>query len=318
MACIALLAPAKVRACNIPVFRYALERWHPDFVELVLFADDVAAPSEKQLLRSLGDKPADDVTANAKVQIVLESHRGPFEELWTTLSSNAEINLPHLVLRTKLNDRTVNSWHADLAVAEQANLLDSPKRQALRERLLQGDAIVWLLLKSKDEAKNKAVRTTLQAEFKKLSKTLKLPDGIGLPGSELYADVPLVLDFSVLEIDPNDKQETYLSELLKGFHPKAYAQGAPLVAPVFGRGRILEVLPADAIDGKLVGELTTFLCGACSCKVKGLNPGFDLLMTTNWDVHLFGEDGERPNADGPSDETPLPTLITIPPGRKDR
>jgi len=32
-----------------------------------------------------------------------------------------------------------------------------------------------------------------------------------------------------------------------------------------------------------VDELCYFLTGPCSCRVKGMHPGFDLLMTANWD-----------------------------------
>jgi len=31
------------------------------------------------------------------------------------------------------------------------------------------------------------------------------------------------------------------------------------------------------------------LVGACSCEVKDLNPGFDILLAANWDVLLFKE-----------------------------
>ena len=313
---VAACLPSSLPACNIPVFRYALERWHPDPIEIVCFPPHPDARSSKQLLRELGDKPGDEMTANVKVEFVNKSTPGSYADLWKQVTTEVAAESDYLVLRTSMSERTVNNWHGNVEKAKQASLLDSPKRQELRKRLLRGDAVVWLLLRSQDAAKNKSVQTMLQAEFRNLGKTLQLPDGIGLPGSELYADVPLVLDFSVLEIDPQDSNETYLVELLKGFHPKSFEEGDPILAPVFGRGRVLEVLPADKLDAKLVGELTTFLSGACSCKVKGLNPGFDLLMSANWDVDLFGEDGERPAADAATDETPLPTLISIPPGRK--
>jgi hypothetical protein len=38
-----------------------------------------------------------------------------------------------------------------------------------------------------------------------------------------------------------------------------------------------------------IHESAAFLVGACSCEVKDLNPGFDLLLTANWDVLLFQE-----------------------------
>ena len=312
----ALGVPSFAAACNIPVFRYALERWQPDPVELVVFTEGNSSLDKAGLLKVLGQETAD-LRSNTKADFSNpNSPTAEHRELWQSLAeAQQQPALPHLVARTNLKERTIVNWTGDLKSARKAKLLDSPVRQKLRQRLMDGDAIVWLLLKSKDKQKNAKTRDMMQNEFKRLARNLELPDGIGEPGSELYADVPLVLQFSVLEIDPADANETYLTELLKGFHPKPYASGEPIIAPVFGRGRVLEVLPGDSVDAKLIAELTTFLCGACSCKVKGLNPGFDLLMSANWDVDLFGEDGERPSSESAADETPLPTLISIPPGR---
>lgn len=314
-------------ACNIPVFRYALERWHPDPVQLLVASSQDLGLTEKQVLRTLETRQPTDERAqssatkapanssNAKVSLVNPKDTQLEPELQQALESLSP-DSPNLLLTSDWKERRRAIWSGPLSEARAARLLDSPKRAELYQRLLNGDAIVWLMLQSPDADANEKVRKTLQATWTNLSKTLRLPDGIGQPGSELYADVPLALDFSTLEIDPQDQRETYLIELLKRFEPKAVASGQPVLAPVFGRGRVLEVLPAERVNEKLVTELTTFLSGACSCKVKGLNPGFDLLMKANWDVDLFGEDGERPKADGGVEETPLPTLISIPPGRK--
>lgn len=305
-------------ACNIPVFRYALERWQPDYVQMLVFANDPITDGNTFLRDLASTRAGDELVTNAKVSSVDPNQAGEHADLWQTLSRRENVDVPYVVVRTKLKERFVNNWDSDVERAKQANLLDSPARRELHQRLLRGDAIVWLLLHSSNTAKNKAAKELLQTELTRLTKTIKLPDGVGLPGSELYSDVPLTLRFSVIEIEAGDAHESYLRKLMSGFHKQAFDQGEPIMVPVFGRGRALEVLPADSVDAKLIKELTTFLCGACSCKVKGLNPGFDLLMSANWDVDLFGEDGERPHDNANSDETPLPTLISIPPGRKKR
>lgn len=315
-----LLAASISAACNIPVFRYALERWHPDKTELIAFVDESLTKEDKSFLKKLEDAAAtSDGSANIELTRATPTKPGEHAEVWKSASAEDKPSLPYFVFRTKVKERPVISWQGSgVQSASDAKLLDSPARQELRKRLLKGDSIVWLMVKSEDKEKNASIRKLLTNEFAKLEKEIKLPDGVGEPGSELYADVPLLLSFSLLEIDPADPAESYLVNLLTGFHPDAVEEGTPLVAPVFGRGRVLEVLPVDTVNDKLVKELTVFLCGACSCKVKGLNPGFDLLMTANWDEDLFGVDGERPNDNAAEDETPLPVLITIPPGRKKR
>jgi len=67
---------------------------------------------------------------------------------------------------------------------------------------------------------------------------------------------------------------------------------------MFGRGRALEVILANVAKPTLNEDLTSFLSGACSCQVKEQNPGFDLLLSVNWDGELHGEGGllpRRPN-----------------------
>jgi hypothetical protein len=55
------------------------------------------------------------------------------------------------------------------------------------------------------------------------------------------------------------------------------------------------------ITAKNIHDSAEFLVGPCSCEVKELNPGFDLLLSTDWDKHL--------TADG----TPLPTPVAAQP-----
>ncbi|HBV65736.1 MAG TPA: hypothetical protein DEF45_22260, partial [Rhodopirellula sp.] len=45
-------APAAM-ACNIPVFRYALERWQPDSCELILFHREPLTANQQKMLDQL-------------------------------------------------------------------------------------------------------------------------------------------------------------------------------------------------------------------------------------------------------------------------
>ena len=191
-------------------------------------------------------------------------------------------------------------------------------RSELTKRLQSGDAIVWLLLKSVDDGKTAAVRELLKQQCHELPNKVKLPEGIGLPGSELYSEVPLLLQFSVLEIDPGDPNEQFLVRQLTGFQADAATAGEPLIVPVFGRGRALEVIPAPQLDADLSHDLTEFLCGACSCQVKEQSPGFDLLLSTDWNDALFGDDSEGPPPEAASGngQRKVPELVPIPSGKK--
>lgn len=307
-------------ACNIPVFRYALERWQPDTYEITIFYDQLSADQEKFVASLEAASIESNGIANAS--IVRSKQNGEAAQSnsvdWKTIAQGKELQLPYLIVQGRAGQgRAIVPWQGALNEARQLQVLDSPVRKELVRRLQNSHSIVWLMLKSNVEQRNSETRELLKSQCDALSTKIKLPDGIGLPGSELHSEVPLLIKFSFLEIDPDDRQEAFLVTLLKGIHPDAANQGEPLVAPVFGRGRALEVIPASELKAELMEDLTLFLGGACSCQVKERNPGFDLLLSTNWDRELFGESGTRPPpAKTVADRDRAPVLLSIPPGRK--
>ena len=130
----------------------------------------------------------------------------------------------------------------------------------------------------------------------------------------MYSEVPLLVKFSILELDPKDPKEQLLVKLFQGFESSQTDE--PLLVPVFGKGRALEVLTASQVDRPLVSDLTMFLCGACSCQVKERNPGFDLWMSVDWNRELFGESGDVPEAVSTlARKSSTPKTLVIPPGK---
>ena len=316
-----LTSTSIVAACNIPVFRFALERWRSDACELVVFSEQPLSSADEMLINEL--EQASTLRgghANLNVLRVDVSHTLDQElrDLWIATKQKTNLILPAAVVRSlKGKGQAINHWQGSLQELEAASLLSSPARGELLRRLQEGDSIVWVMIKSSDEKRNRSVRDILNTQCKQLPKSIQLPEGIGLPGSELYSEIPLLLQFSVLEIAPDDPAEQYLVRQISGLKFDAFRSGDPLIVPVFGRGRALEVIPADQLNADLIHELTEFLCGACSCQVKEQNPGFDLLLTTDWDLALFGEDAEGPPEDAAngSGQKKTPELIPIPPGR---
>ncbi len=313
-------------ACNIPVFRYALERWKADTCELLVFHDGPLDEKAQSLVDALvKQSTGGGGFANMKVQAVdVRISNAPSDAdgdsqslaVWRDLNAKEKKPLPYATVRASHARGPINAWHGKLDEAA-GQVLSSPLRNRLTERLLNGDSIVWLLLKSPDEDRNEAVRKMIKTQTAQLSTKLVLPDGIGLPGSELHSEVPLFLKFTSLELDRDDAQEQFLVRLFGGFQSAAYTELQPLIIPVFGRGRALEVIPADQLDAKLFEELTLFLCGACSCQVKESNPGFDLLLSADWNSELFGENGPLPPPPKTVADQGQPLkLLPIAPGRK--
>lgn len=308
-------------ACNIPVFRFALERWKPDACEIVVFYEQPMSADDEQTMQNL-ERASQSHGGHANLNVIrcdVSANEDPeLQNLWVSTKEKTGLALPVVVARSlKGRGKTINHWHGSVADLREVGMLNSPARTELMNRLQNGDAVVWLILKSADEEKTQAVRNLLQKQCDALPRELELPEGIGLPGSELYSEVPLLLQFSVLEIDPKDPNEQYLVKQLSGFHPDAVTAGETLAVPVFGRGRALEVIPAPQLDADLIHDLTEFLCGACSCQVKEQNPGFDLLLSTDWNLTLFGEnsEGPPPEASAGAGRKQGAELVPIPTGK---
>ncbi len=307
-------------ACNIPVFRYALERWQTDSYEIVVFYDELTPEQESfvaelEALSIENGGPANAIVIRSKTNGT--SSATEFNsELRKTLSQSPGFKMPFIVVRSQAGQgRAIQAWQGTLDQAQKIGLLDSPVRKELVRRIQNGHSVVWLLLKSKDAQRSSEMTDLMKAQCDELATKIKLPEGIGLPGSELHSEVPLLVKFSYLEIDRNDPREQFLVNLFSGVHSESTGNEGPLIVPVFGRGRALEVIPASDVNPSLMEDLTLFMSGACSCQVKERNPGFDLLVSTHWNRELFGENGLiPPPAKTVADRAP--TLLPIPPGRK--
>ncbi|MGI9470288.1 MAG: hypothetical protein ACR2NZ_02065 [Rubripirellula sp.] len=317
-----LLLVSSVVACNIPVFRYALERWNPDQCEIEIFHDGPLTEDQRRAVETLQQQSSRREGGTALLHST-DVRQTPTGQLWESIQSEHEGNppLPYMNVRMQLGPgRIVNAWHGPLSTVKVDGIFDSPVRRELSDRLLKGHSVVWVLLgsnagsESEKAQRDLKVRNLLVDHFETLSESIELPEGIGLPGSELHSEVPLLLKFSLLEIDPQDPQEAFLVSLFSRIQPQAFSEGEPLLIPVFGRGRALEVIPASTFNARLMEDLTVFLSGACSCQVKEQNPGFDLLMSVDWDAELFGE-GVAPPPERTTRDREKPVLLTVPPGR---
>jgi hypothetical protein len=319
-----MLIAGTASACNIPVFRYALERWRSDAVEVIVFHQGEWDNDDRLDAESLYDGSCNVTVSGCDVRGDVDL---ALRLLWKSVVQSEQETVPYAgpyaVVRSRLRDgKSLVGWHGPVDELRKASIIDSPVRKEIRSRLFGGDAVVWLLIRSGDENADNQLRARLQNKLDSLEQAIEFPDGIGLPGSELYAEVPLLMQFSILEVDPNDPAEAYLLATFRGFGANTYGkdgQGASgLLVPIFGRGRALDVIQGDAFDEDLVEGLSRYLCAACSCQVKEQNPGFDLLMQVDWDQQLFGESGEvpTPSSGAKRDRPQAPVQLLIPPGRK--
>jgi hypothetical protein len=306
---LAALAGAVAQACNVPVFRYALERWQPDPYRAVLFHRGPLTDQQQALLGQLEPAPGKS-PANLAVRLVdVDAMEEVDRALWT---AQGDVATPWLALQypqSLRNDKTV--WSGSLSEGELAKLMSSPLRTELVKRLSDGQTAVWLLLECGNAEKNQAVAAQLDAQLVELAGKLKLPELTGEPQDNLLSDAPLGVSFSLLRV-PRGEAEQALVQMLLGAEPDLAEWDEPLVFPVFGRGRALLPLIGAGITADNIHESAAFLVGACSCEIKELNPGFDLLLTADWNVLLFKE--SPPPAAVPTAPPGKPELVAIPSG----
>ena len=177
---------------------------------------------------------------------------------------------------------------------------------------------MWIFVPCGREADDKAARERLETQLKADQEWMELPSAEELEVKPEVLDqvkVPLKIDFSVVTLKREDPAEQFLLQSLLNSEDDLVDFDQPLAFPVFGRGRVLYALVGKGIVSDTVRSASAFMAGPCSCQVKNQNPGFDLLLSSDWkktlgDV-LISEPVESVDRDANA-----PTLLTIPPGRK--
>ena len=87
-----------------------------------------------------------------------------------------------------------------------------------------------------------------------------------------------------------------------------------IMDPTVRGARQLYALVGKGIAPHTIGAACSFIAGPCSCQVKGQNPGFDLLMSVDWD-NAVGDNKISSPIPGTS---AAPVLLKIPPGKSTR
>jgi hypothetical protein len=208
----------------------------------------------------------------------LEIHRLP-----------ADSDAPSRLLRPALGgDAPVPLWNGTVSAQSLAALTRSPTRAEIVSRLLEGNSAVWILVEGPDAQSNEAAAATLEKRLRYLEKVVQLPAiDPNDPSSRLGPGPALKIQFSLLKIPHSAREEEGpLRAMLAGPRSGLEQSHQTWIATVFGRGRVLGAWPAVTMDDAAIEEVALFLVGACSCQVKRQNPGWDLLLSCDWDEKL--------------------------------
>ncbi len=277
-------------ACTVPVFRYALDHWPSEPWQLDA---PIGAFTEEPLsaaLRNLGATSPLNLTASPQ-------DAGDVAKLYFPVQTSPE--------------KTV-AWQGKLDATTWDQLTNSPARQELTKRILAGESAVWVMVHGSDAAEREALETRINKRTAFLESAAQLPIiDPNDPDSQLGPGPDVMLKFSSLKIARTDPQEAVLAAMLAG--TKGLAALPPeqsFAALVFGRGRVLGAWPASDLSESFIDDTTLFLIKACSCQAKAQNPGWDLLMNTNWDQSLRAIEDARTT---PRPAPAKPEMVSITP-----
>jgi len=316
-----LYAPPS-ESCNVPVFRFALERWRADIFEVVVFHRGEMSPDEtlmveklekasagllrrKELKTNQNSSPPSKVKrrtgANYTVQIVdLKSEvQKEMLDLWNSLPPSKvkrrtgdSPEAPWLVVRYPESARIWRPFWSSRLTPDAVNYLaDSPVRSEIAERILDGESAVWVFLESGDPEQDNSAAEMLKSQLSQMESTLKLPETVDWTGGGTASSTSngqgLRIAFSLIRVSRDDPREMMLIQMLMNSEPDLFDYiSYPMAFPVYGRGRSLYALIGDGINERNIHLACTFVTGACSCEIKAINPGIDILMTVDWEAGI--------------------------------
>ena len=251
-------------ACSIPVFRYALDRWQADPFTLEISATDAKDEAVARFLRNLTDSSPLNLAPTR-----------------TNEEGKSRLAFPHAA------EDAAPAWSGKLDGTTLPRVTDSPARAEIVKRILAGESAVWVLVESGQKAADDRAATALEKRLRYLEQVAQVPAiDPSDPTSKLGPGPALRVKFSVLRIRSGDEAEKPFIAMLAG--PNGYMENAngPWLALVFGRGRVLGAWSAEGFGDEQIDEASLFLLAACSCEVKRMNPGWDLLLSADWTESL--------------------------------
>ncbi len=307
------LQTALLIACNVPVFRYALERWQPDDYEITVLHHEPLSTEQQEMMDKL-QQAASDIEVPSNIRVRRVDMKEPLNERDQELISSVEISegSPWVLVQYPAFTRTNQLAYSGPFEGDVVEvLIDSPARRAVVEKLEAGVSVVWILIESGEKSQDDATAEVIRQRLKHLEATLELPgpgdsddiDALFPPDdSAVENDIETPLSLTMIRVARDDPTERVFVSMLVNSESDLHEFDESIAIPVFGRGRSHFALVGKGISDENIDESCQFLTGACSCEVKSQNPGVDLLFRVNWELLV---------EDTPTNEVVLPQLTGL-------
>jgi len=299
------------RACNTPVYRYAMENWAPAPYYVFYLHRGGEAEEDKQVNRKIAEL-AEEAPAVANVAfLAVDVSKGPqldrlgefVNKLWQS-DHGGKVPM-HLVL----SPRGANLFAGRLEPAAVQAMIDSPVRTRLGKLFEEGNAAVLLMLPGSDAAANRQAEKAA-GQIVALANSGEIPGVSAIGPGGFPATLPpqappaaplgnspagpsATLKVALLKVSRTDPAEQWLIRSLMAIEPDLHELAEqPMVFTVFGRARALEPCVGKGINEENLSQDLAFLTGPCSCMVKEQNPGVDLLLRWDWEATAIATSNE--------------------------
>jgi hypothetical protein len=286
---------APVHACNVPVFRYALEKWPVDAYEVVIFHDKPTTSSLqlKEMVKLLEDQVAGLEAAQDSHIVTTVDVTKPMKKVLAAWHKKSKpTSYPWIFIQypsSFADDPPAYSGPATLELVKQISM--SPMRKRITQQILQGESVVWLFIESGDKNLDEKAEKLVQDQLKLLQGELRLPTLTA--DDEQFFDPKLgpklKLGLTLVKVSRDDPAEKMFLRILENWNSELIKPGQPVVFPFFGRGRVLPGLYGDAITKQALTDACIYLTGPCGCQIKRENPGYDVLMSVQWEGLVEGK-----------------------------
>jgi len=272
--------PDDSQACNVPAFRYAMERWPADSYQILVYHRTGPQREAFELLqKGAAEKDAAANYSLKGIDVAKTGGKALAEQRGIVVFPWVEIYYPiHSQVRAPV-------WSGPLTLDRAKRILNSPSRSRLAQTLLSGEVAVWILIKSGHDQKDRRALESLKTHLDRASATLRIPDtGADENGNpvEVKDFKTYPVRFGLMEIAHDDPDEDLLVSALLKSEPDLGRYDEPMAFPVFGRGRALYALVGEGIQEKNIREACASMLAWCSCEIKALSPGTDLLISADW------------------------------------
>jgi hypothetical protein len=305
-----LFAVVVAEACQVPVFRYALERWSPDPYQLVIVHDGNLTGGQKSNLVHLEESlvGSNGPIVNLRFETIDLTKEKDQLERWQKIhmEGNASVTMHLFYPFQGFEPGALPIWNGAFTKKNIGSILNSPFRRELVKSILSGNSAVWLFLESGNKEEDDKLFKELEKHARVAEKEIAIPEGViqqsalddpdlllgpGAQENILDSSVPLKIAFSILRLSRKDPEEFVLRAMLMNLEEDLLDEefaDKPMLFSVFGKGRVLPPLIGPGINEENALGDCGYLCGPCSCQVKNQNPGMDLLVKTDWWTALEG------------------------------